>query len=41
MVAEGVRAGQTGGAIEFTIPRAMQTRTLDQYIPLDKPAVLH
>lgn len=41
MVAEGVRAGQTDGAIQFTVLRAMQTRTADQDIPLDKPAVLH
>ena len=40
MVVEGVRAGQTDGAIQFTIQRAMQTRTADD-IPLDKPAVLH
>lgn len=41
MVAECVRAGQTDGAIQFTVLRAMQTRTADQDIPLDKPAVLH
>ncbi len=37
---QGVRAGQTDGAIQFTVLRAMQTRTADD-IPLDKPAVLH
>ena len=41
MVAEGVRAGQTDGAIQFTVQREIQSRTQDQDIPLDKPAVLH
>lgn len=41
MVTEGVRAGQTDGAIQFTVLRAMQAHTADQDIPLDKPAVLH
>ena len=40
MVAEGVRAGQTDGGIQFTVLSAMQARTADDN-QLDKPALLH
>jgi 2',3'-cyclic-nucleotide 2'-phosphodiesterase (5'-nucleotidase family) len=41
LIAEGVRTGQTDGAVQFTVLRDMQARKPDRDIPLDKPALLH